>query len=108
MPEDFLYSAEELRIHSERKEQERKDRDKKTSDLRAVLATPEGRRDKWRELTEIGLFRTSFHVEPTRMAFLEGRKSIGYGLIEDLELARPGTFFQMFNEFYSVAPKEKE
>ena len=56
----------------------------------------------------VGLFRTSFDENHARMAFNEGRKSVAYGIVEDIEIARPGTFYQIFNEFNSNATKEKQ
>jgi hypothetical protein len=74
------------------------------ADLRAVLAMPEGRRWVWRVLECGGAFQTSYDPEsPLRMAFAEGRRSIGLWLLAEMQDAAPGEFAALISESYAAS-----
>lgn len=50
-------------------------------DLRAVLATTQGRRFLWRMLSQAGLYSPSFATDPLATAYNEGRRSVAMGLM---------------------------
>lgn len=67
-------------------------------DLRAVLATPAGRRLFLRLVTQAGTYSGSYAESPTATAFNEGRRSIGISLLREAQLVAP--------ELYARALKE--
>jgi len=69
-------------------------------DLRAVLATPFGRRLVWKYLEACGVFSQS-HVTgeaPLATAFNEGRRSIGLRLFDEVTRHDPGAYAVMVKE----------
>lgn len=77
----------------------RLERKRELDDLRAVLATPEGRRLLWRHLAEAGVFRLSFaHGEADTTAFNEGRRSVGLALMADIHALEPSYYLTMATE----------
>jgi hypothetical protein len=74
------------------------------ADLRALLDRPEGRRWVWRVLEHGGAFHTSYDPDsPLRMAFAEGRRSIGLWLLAELQAAAPGEFAALISESYAAS-----
>jgi hypothetical protein len=78
-------------------------RQRDLADLRAVLGMAEGRRWLWRVLERGGAFQTSYDPDsPLRMAFAEGRRSIGLWLLAELQAAAPGEFAALICESYAA------
>lgn len=74
------------------------------ADLRAVLDTAEGRRFVWRVLERGAAFRASYDPDnPLRMAFAEGRRSIGLWLLAELQAAEPVSFPALMAESWAAA-----
>lgn len=69
-----------------------------TEDLRAVLATPEGRRVLNGILGLTGIYGRSYTGEALSMAHLEGRREIGITLLEKIKAQAPGSYLAMLRE----------
>lgn len=67
-------------------------------DLKALLETDLGRRFVWRILSESAVLHSSFEPNAMTMAFKEGRKSLGYLLLGDIERVCPGLYLRMVEE----------
>lgn len=88
-------------------EREKKKRERDLSDLKKVLAMPEGRRLLWRLLSEAGVFRTTF--TGNSQTFLnEGRRQIGLLILSEIMQAKPEAFTQMQREYVSELKAEKK
>lgn len=74
-------------------------REREISDVKKMLAFPEGRRTLWNLLSECGIFHSSFAESHCTMAYLEGRRSIGLKLLVDIQAARPEALQQMQREY---------
>ena len=72
-------------------------RERELADLRAVLATAEGRRLVWRYLTRCGVFKTSM-TGSSQTFFLEGQRNVGLWLLADINAADPAAYVQMLAE----------
>ena len=70
--------------------------------LAKVLETPEGRRVLWRVLESAGIYRSTFAGDDThRSAMLEGRRSMGLELFDDIMSYVPGQYPVMQRESLS-------
>lgn len=67
-------------------------------DLRAILATAEGRRFAWSILASAGVYGRSFTGEPLTTAHNEGRREVGLQLLERIEAQAPGSYLAMLRE----------
>lgn len=104
-----LYEPEELKRIEDANERIRSKREKELNDLNNVLSSASGRRFIWRLLAQCGIFRRTWvQGEPDTTAFNEGLRDIGLKLLEDIEIARPGSYAQMHNEYMSSELKPKE
>ncbi len=72
-------------------------REGELADLRAVLATRQGRRLVWRYLTRCGVFKTSM-TGSSQTFFLEGQRNVGLWLLADINAADPAAYVQMLAE----------
>ena len=68
------------------------------ADLKAVLASPAGRRFVWGVLAQCGVFTSSYTEQPLGMAFSEGRRSIGLALVARIMARTPDLFLTMQKE----------
>lgn len=78
-------------------QKEKTGRARDLNDLCVVLATREGRRHTWRQLSDCGVFRSSFTGNSTTF-FNEGRRDVGLRLLADVMEARPDAFLLMQQE----------
>lgn len=68
-------------------------------DLRAVMASAEGRRVVYRLLEQAGVYRLSFAGEaPLLTAFNEGMRSVGLSLAAAVTAASPAAYTRMLQE----------
>lgn len=79
--------------------------DQAQSDLRAVLATPEGRRVLWRLLGYCHAFASCYSDSPSFMAHLTGRQDVAHYLMHQIQKADPTAFLTMMQD---AANKERE
>jgi len=70
----------------------------RNDDVRAVLATVEGRRFMWRLLESAGLWSPSYAETSTATAFNEGRRSIAINLMLELQAVAPERYLQALRE----------
>ena len=70
--------------------------------LKAVLRTKQGRHTIWRILCEARVFQTTYTMPyagaELQMAFMEGRKQVGYRLIADVQRLAPKEWERMVLE----------
>lgn len=81
------------------KQKEQLTRQRELDDLKAVCATPGGRRFAFQQLQESGVFVLVFDAANAQMnAFYEGRRSMGVALLADLNELDPMLFPQMVKD----------
>lgn len=88
------------------REGQRKDRDndrQATDDLRAVLATVEGRRFLWRLIGHCNVFHVPYDND--RRAFNDGMRNVGLMLMDASQAADLGGFLLMQKESYEQQAK---
>lgn len=68
--------------------------DKNFNDLKFILDSEQGRRFIWRQLSECGVFKSSF-VTSSEIYFLEGRRSIGLKLLAEIMDCDPQAYIKM-------------
>ena len=112
MPKDneFFLDPEEVKKQKEANEKSQRENRLRINDMRKILSLPEGRRYIWSELERCKVFAPSFTTNSLLLGFNEGQRSIGIALLSDVELAKPGSYSQMFTEAMSKrnSAKEKE
>lgn len=74
-------------------------------DLRAVMATPEGRRVFWRLVNDCHVHSSIFHPEPTQLAFLEGQRHVGAALLKELQVETREFYIRMLVEAMQRLPQ---
>lgn len=75
-----------------------KDREKQDAeDLKAVLASPEGRRFVRGLLADCGEHRTSFHTNAIQMSFNEGARNVGLKLKARIVRACPEHLMELMS-----------
>lgn len=99
--EKFDWDAREI----EREELERETEDRlreRRNDLETVLSTEQGRRLVWSLMSESGVFCSTYNPKASDvsidMAFAEGRKQVGYRLLEEIQALCPHKFLLMQQE----------
>jgi hypothetical protein len=90
-------AADETKM-AEQADREKHRRRVEIADLKAILATPHGRRFFWRVLGQAGVLRTSFDHSGAVTAFNEGRRSIGLWAWAEMEESMPEAYTQMLAE----------
>lgn len=88
--------------------EEKKKRQRDINDLRKILAIPEGRRFIWKQLSEAGIFHTTFSQNAMQTSFLEGQRQQGLRLLNDVNEADTYAFAKMQGEFISEHKSKKE
>lgn len=72
-------------------------RRREIDDVRAVLATAEGRRFLWRLLGHCGVSKSIF-APNSRIAYNSGMQDVGHFVQGEIVEARPEAYLQMINE----------
>jgi hypothetical protein len=78
-------------------ERQRRERQQQLSDIKAILATPEGTRFYKRALDKCGTFRLSF-TGNSKTFFNEGQRNIGNFLLAEMMEACPEKFVEIYNQ----------
>jgi len=81
-------------------------RQTEVEDLKFIMSTKQGRRYVWRQLERYGVFRTSFSSDPLIMAYNEGSRNQGLGLIADISEHCPERYAEMTREQRKAKEKE--
>lgn len=81
----------------ERAKKEKVQYDRELDDLKLILSTKSGRRFIWRLLAESGMFTVSQAMNAS-IYFLEGKRSIGKLLFEDMTKVSPEAWALMLKE----------
>lgn len=68
------------------------------NDLRIIMSQAFGRRFVYRILEDAATMRTSWNPNFGQMAFAEGRKQVGYRLIEEIQRVCPEDYLTMMRE----------
>lgn len=79
-------------------EQERLAREKEQNDLRWVMSNKQGRRFIYRQLSEAGIWTSSFNTNNAVMAFNEGQRNRGLKLLSEITEACPDRYTEMLDE----------
>lgn len=80
------------------KEIKRRKRERDDSDMRKVLALPEGRRVMWDIMADAQIFREPYSVNALELANRSGRRYIGIGVFEKISRVDP--------KFHAIMQKE--
>ena len=89
------------RAQAERRQQQR------DNDVRAVLATPEGRRFLWWLLDDLcGLHSSAFGGDMPVLTFLEGRRNVGVALMQHAQALAPDEYVLSLQEHVAAAKEE--
>lgn len=67
-------------------------------DLRWLMGHKPGRRFVRRLLERTGVYRTSFNTSGSVMAFNEGQRNVGLGLVAEIQEHAPDSFLLMLKE----------
>lgn len=89
-------AADETQV-KEAAAKEKRGRERDLEDLRFLLSTIQGRRFVWRQLSECGVFKSSFTGNSTTF-FNEGRRDVGLKLMADVMESKPEAYLQMAQE----------
>lgn len=84
----------ELRSDELRKQRARED---ELADVRAVLATPQGRRMVWRLITHCRVFQSIWRPS-AEIHYLEGARNVGLYVLGEITEAQPDALLQMMQE----------
>ena len=98
MAKDIFLDPIEVKKQKEAEDKFKRDKKLKISDLRQVLSTPEGRRTIWRIIEDAKVMAEGFSLNALEMAKWQGERYIGIRLLSDVEISKPGVFYQMFCE----------
>lgn len=75
------------------------DAQRDTEDLQWLITDPRGRRIILRLLEQTAPFTTSYRHDIATMALIEGRKQLGYFLMQELTAADPEATVRLLTEF---------
>ena len=78
--------------------EERRQRELRQNDLRWAMSTKQGRRFIYRQLSEAGIWLSSFDADTAVMAFREGRRNGGLQLLSEIMEACPERYTDMLTE----------
>jgi hypothetical protein len=76
------------------------------ADLGAVLAQPEGRRYVLSLLDRCGVFRSVY--APGSMEYLEGRRTVGLEILQDIERVGPAWVIQVLTEAMNAETDDRD
>lgn len=72
--------------------------EREQEDLKQVMASQQGRRFIWKQLSTAGVFATSFTTDPYITAFNEGSRNKGLELFNDIMKFCPDQYLLMAEE----------
>lgn len=90
---------------TERTDQSRAQKLAADTDFLWVMSDQRGRRTMWRQLSDAGIFRSSFAPDPSVMAFNEGNRQAGLKLLDRMLRVCPAEYLLMQKENTSVDPQ---
>lgn len=97
----------QARTAAESAEEERLAREKEKSDLCWVMGNKQGRRFIHRQLSDAGVWLSSFNVDNAVMAFNEGRRNVGLKLLSEIMEACPEKYNLMLTEQKEAREKDE-
>ena len=98
-------SASDAKAVSKRVAAVRRESERVSRGICAVLATPDTRAFVWDLLASCGLYETSFHTNALTMAFGEGKRDVGLKLVAQIMEFDQEAYLTMQRE---AANREKE
>lgn len=99
-----LPEEEARRQAKEREERKQRQLDE---DLRAVLATRQGRAVVWNTISHVAAaFSASYAGEPLATAFNEGRRDVGLSLVQHAQRVAPRLYLLMLSEHVGPLPEK--
>lgn len=96
MTDERLPSVSDPRQVDERARKARNNRKQELEDMKAVLATPEGRRFVWRLLERV--YQASFNPNNSVMSFNEGERNAALKLWKDVIEADPSVIPKLMTQ----------
>jgi hypothetical protein len=102
---DPLDTTAQERTDAKRAEEERQQREKEQNDLRYVMGSKQGRRFVYRQLSEAGVWRSSFDTDNAVMAFNEGNRNRGLSLLTEILEACADRYTEMLAEHKEAKDK---
>lgn len=108
-------NAADVKQVKKAKQYEKLQADRERADLRTILESESGRRDKWKELCDAGIFRLSYVPGDSHAtAFNEGRRSHGLTIFHAITQIDPALLYKMAKEAqdleraYNPEPKSEQ
>jgi hypothetical protein len=105
MDQSLVKNAGDEKQVREAGKKERTNRLQELGDLKAILATPHGRRFVWKILQDARVLNSSFAANELVIAFNEGRRNVGLKLMADIMEADAKALVEMMS---SGLPKPEE
>lgn len=68
------------------------------NEVRALLATAEGRKFLWRLLERCGVYKSSYDQSGSRVYFNEGRREVGLWVLAEIIEAEPEAYVSLMKE----------
>lgn len=91
--DDDLHSEQQAMKDANQLEQETE-----VADFKWMMSGPRGRRFIWRQLTQSGVFLSSFNPEAMQMAYNEGFRNAGLKLLNQVQTLCPELYSTMMQE----------
>jgi hypothetical protein len=98
MSEKETYDTSNPSDVKKKKSKAKRAEDQKAEVWRAVLETKAGREVLWDLLSEFGIYKTSFSVDPAVTAFNEGRRGAGLVVLDRVFTYSASAYMLMQNE----------
>jgi len=78
------------------------------ADFKWLMGSKRGRRIVWRQLEATGVFRSSFNTNAMQMAFAEGNKNFGFGILAKIHSLTPDLYPLMMRESHDRTSSESD
>lgn len=99
---DLTYDPTDTRslpsAHKRHKDQEDLARMQKAERIKWLMSSPRGRQVMWDLLADANPQAATFDTNAMRMAFNEGRRSVGVNLLAYIQAVAPERYFEMLKE----------
>lgn len=98
MDHDPLDIREQERAKADNATRDRLTRENEEADTKWLMSSKRGRRIVWRLLDRCGVFRLSFSTNAIAMAFAEGNRNVGNGMLATIHSVCPELYPTMLKE----------
>lgn len=97
-PKEQPYDASDQNAIGKRTSEAKRKEAKRLNGFKHLCDSPDGRAWLWWMLGELGFSRTSFSVDPLKMAFMEGQRDVALKLFAQMNKVAPDTYLRMQKE----------